>query len=211
MKVIAVNGSSQTGGNTALALKTAMETLNAEGIQTDLIEIGRRPIHGCTGCGVCFEKENRRCVFTDDEVNGWLEKMFDADGILLGSPVYYAGINGALKSFLDRAFFVAAANGALFRHKVGAGIVAVRRAGSTSALEQMNKFFLISEMFMPSSTYWNMIYGLDPGEAAQDAEGMETVRVLAKNMAWLLKLIEHGRTAIPPPPFIDKTFTNFIR
>ena len=141
-------------------------------------------------------------------VNRNLETLFTADGLLVGSPVYYAGVNGALKCFLDRAFFVAGANGGLFRHKVGAGVVAVRRGGEIAAWDQLNKYFAISEMFIPSGNYWNMVFGLEPGEARRDPEGMQTLRVLGANMAWLLKNLAAGAAA--PPPATDKVMTNFI-
>ena len=212
MKVLLINGSSRTNGNTALALDLAGKVLSEQGIETDKIDIGTKALHGCIGCGGCARKQNRTCAsFDDDPVNGWIQTMLQADGFIIGSPVYYSGINGALKSFLDRAFFVASVNGALFRHKVGAAICAVRRAGSLPAIEQINKYFSISEMFMPSGNYWPMIFGLDKGEAEGDGEGRGTVECLSANMAWLLKLIEHGRQAVPPPPTPQKVFTNFIR
>ncbi|MDR1535277.1 MAG: flavodoxin family protein [Planctomycetota bacterium] len=211
MKVVTVNGSSRKNGNTALALDVVSETLNRNGISTERIEIGAAALHGCLGCGSCRQNPNRRCIQNDDPLNGWLETMFSADGLVLGSPVYYAGVNGSLKAFLDRAFFVASANGGLFRHKVGAGIVAVRRAGAATALDQLNKFFGISEMFIPGSNYWSMVYGMAPGEVAGDCEGMQCLRVLAANLAWLLKIIDNCRNTLPPPEFQKKVMTNFIR
>lgn len=211
MKVVLINGSARQKGNTAFALNTVEQVLTEQGIQTERIEIGREAIHGCIGCGACMQKMDRTCRFTDDKVNEWIQTMIAADGMVIGSPVYYAGINGALKSFLDRAFFVAAVNGALFRHKVGAGVIAVRRAGSVVALDQLNKYFGISEMVIPTSIYWNEIHGMMPGEAQQDVEGVQCMRVLAGNMAWLLKLIEHGKGAVPPPAPEEKIFMNFIR
>lgn len=211
MKVVAINGSSKKNGNTAYALDTVSAILNARGIETERIDIGNAALHGCIGCGACFRKKNRQCMFNDDPVNGWITTLLDADGILVGSPVYYAGINGALKSLLDRAFYVASANDSLFRLKVGAAVVAVRRAGAIAALDQIHKYFTISEMFIPGSTYWSMIYGMAPDEASQDVEGTQCAQVLGENMAWLLKLIEHGRTALPPPPSVVKDRMNFIR
>ncbi|MDL2227155.1 flavodoxin family protein [Deltaproteobacteria bacterium OttesenSCG-928-M10] len=212
MKVLLINGSSKTKGNTALALDTAAMVFADNKIETDRIDIGKAAIHGCVGCGACFQKQNRRCVqFTDDPVNEWLEKILTADGLMIGSPVYYAGINGALKALLDRAFFVAAGNGGLMRHKVGAAVTAVRRAGSLPALEQIHKYFSISEMFMPSGNYWPQVFGLAPGEGAGDDEGLQCVGVLAANMAWLMKLMDYGREALPPPAAQNKVKTNFIR
>ena len=166
-------------------------------------------MHGCVGCGACGRDLNRRCAFDDDLLNGTLDRLFAADGLLVGSPVYYAGINGALKSFLDRAFFVAAANGDLFRQKVGAGIVAVRRGGEVAAWEQINKYFTISEMFVPSGHYWNMVFGMAPGEAAQDSEGMQCMEILGANMAWLVKAVAGGKAELPPAR--ERKAMNFIR
>jgi multimeric flavodoxin WrbA len=211
MKVVMINGSSKPKGNTAFALSSVANVLEAEGIQTERIDIGRDPLHGCIGCGTCAQKQNRQCAFADDPVNGWLPAMFEADGLVIGSPVYYAGINGALKAFLDRAFFVASSNGGLFRHKAAAGVVAVRRAGAITALDQLHKYFSISEMFIPTGNYWNVIYGMAPGEAASDAEGAQSLRVLGANMAWLLKIMAHGKGAVPAPVQEKKIRTNFIR
>jgi multimeric flavodoxin WrbA len=210
MNVVMINGSARGAkGNTAFALATVAKALEGQGIQIENIEIGRDPLHGCVGCGSCMKAQNRQCRFTDDPVNRWLQTLFGAAGMVIGSPVYYAGINGALKSFLDRAFFVASSNGGLFRHKVGAGVVAVRRAGSITALDQLNKYFGLSEMFIPTSTYWNEIHGMLPGEAAGDAEGEQCLRLLGANVAWLLRAIERGGDALPPPD--AKVRTNFIR
>ncbi len=211
MNVITINGSSKKDGNTAIALDTVSEALKAEGISTKRIEIGSKAIHGCIGCGRCGREQDRRCVFGDDILNHSLDDLFAADGVVVGSPVYYAGINGAVKCFLDRAFYVGAANGHLFRHKVGAGVVAVRRGGETTAWDQLNKYFTISEMYVPSGHYWNMLFGTAPGEGRQDAEGLQTMQLLGRNMAWLLKAIDQSKTAMPLPPQVDKTYTNFIR
>ncbi len=209
MKVVVLNGSARKNGNTSIALGAAAEALRERGVETERIDIGDGAIHGCVGCGRCFEKRDRRCVFDGDVLNRHLDALFAADGLLVGSPVYYAGINGALKCFLDRAFFVGAANGGLFRHKVGAGVVAVRRGGEAAAWEQLNKYFTIAEMFVPSSTYWNMVFGLEPGEARRDAEGMETMRTLGANMAWLLQCRAANAASLPPPG--GGARTNFIR
>ena len=189
MKVVAINGSPNKKGNTAYALNTVIEVLEQEGVQTQLLHIGKDPIHGCIGCGVCMQKVNRQCRFTEDCTNEYIEAMAQADGILLGSPVYYAGVAGSMKAFLDRAFLVSMANNGLFRLKAGAAVAAVRRAGSVITVDQLNKYFSISEMIMPTSNYWNEIHGMMPGEAAQDAEGVQCMRVLGANMAWLLKKI----------------------
>lgn len=209
MKVILINGSPKKNGNTFIALDAVGAALRGRGIETEVLNIGTGAIHGCMACGVCSQKKNRRCVFDDDCVNGSLDTLFAADGLVIGSPVYFAGINGALKSFLDRAFFVGSANGSLFRHKAGAGVVAVRRGGEVAAWEQLNKYFTISEMFVPSSIYWNMAFGMTPGEAKQDAEGMETMHALGENMAWLLKSLAQNKDSLSPK--FEKTRTNFIR
>lgn len=211
MKVIAINGSPNAKGNTAFALQTVLDVLEAEGISTALLHIGKKPIQGCIACGYCMEKQNGKCRFTDDCVNEFTAQMADADGILLGSPVYYSGVAGSMKAFLDRSFFVAAANNGLFRLKAGATVAAVRRAGSVITVDQLNKYFSISEMIIPTSNYWNEIHGLMPGEAAQDAEGVQCMQVLGRNMAWLLKLMEHGKGAVPAPVKEEKVMTNFIR
>ena len=143
-----------------------------------------------------------------DDVNALIPEMIEADGILLGSPVYYSGINGTMKSFLDRAFFAA---GGAMRHKVGAAVVAVRRSGGSASFDQLNKYFLISQMLVVGSNYWNIIHGMVPGEATQDAEGQQVMRTLGRNMAWLLKMIDHSKTAIAPPVPEDKIMTNFVR
>lgn len=207
MKAVLVNGSPNKNGNTAFALGLVEEELKKADIVTERIEIGTDAIHGCTGCGYCGREENRKCVFNDDVLNGTLETLFSADALIVGSPVYYAGINGALKCYLDRAFFVGMLNGALFRHKVGAGLVAVRRGGEVAAWDQINKYFTISEMFVPSSRYWNMIFGMEPGEAAGDVEGVHTMKVLARNTAWLMAARQNGGL----PAFEPTTFMNFIR
>ncbi len=209
MKVAVINGSPKPNGNTAIALNAVCAVLEKEGIACERIEIGNAALHGCSSCGYCGREQNRRCVFNDDMLNSVLETLFSADGLLIGSPVYYAGINGALKSLLDRAFFIASANGSLFRHKVGAGVVAVRRGGEVPAWDQINKYFTISEMFVPSGHYWNMVFGTSPGEATQDGEGMQCMKILGANMAWLLKAVAEGKASLPPEE--EKIMTNFIR
>ena len=208
MKVLAINGSSKSNGNTATALMVVLHELEQEGIATELVTIGQKAIRGCLACGQCRVQQNGRCAIDGDEVNAVIPRLIDADGILLGSPVYYSGVNGTMKSFLDRAFFTA---GASMRHKVGASVVAVRRSGGTATFDQLNKFFLISQMYVVGSNYWNIIHGRDPGEVSQDAEGMQVMRVLGQNMAWLLKMINHGKSDVAPPPAEDKIMTNFVR
>lgn len=212
MKVFAINGSPKPNGNTATAMQTVLEQIEQQGIETELVTIGQKVIRGCVACGTCGKEQNRKCVFDGDEVNALLPKMFEADALLLGSPTYYSGINGTMKAFLDRTFFVAAANGGLFRHKVGAAVVAVRRSGGIPVFDQLNKYWQISEMLSVGSSYWNVIHGLLPGEAPQDEEGMHVMRTLGQNIAWLLKLIEHGQgTVEEPQPELPKPMMNFIR
>ncbi len=209
MKVVAINGSANKQGNTAIALDRVCAALEKNGVQTERIEIGKEAIHGCIACGYCSQKQNRRCVFTDDMLNGTLDTLAAADGLLVGSPVYYAGINGALKSYLDRAFFVLSANGRLMRHKAGAAVVAVRRGGEVVAFDQINKYFTISEMYVASGNYWNMVFGHAPGEAKQDVEGMQNMDILGENMAWLVRALEQNRASLPAAQ--EKQIMNFIR
>ncbi|MGI6657410.1 MAG: flavodoxin family protein [Desulfobulbus sp.] len=211
MQVVAINGSPHKNGNTYLALKMVTDELEQAGIATKILHIGDKAIRGCLGCGQCYKQKNGRCVQEGDGANECIQAMREADGILLGSPVHYANIGGTMKAFLDRAFYVSSANDGMFRHKVGAGVVAVRRAGGIPAFHQLNTYFTYAEMLIPSSNYWNSIHGTRPGEAEQDEEGRQILRVLAKNMAWLMRLVEHGKATIPPPEAEPKVYMNFIR
>ncbi len=211
MNVIAFNGSPNREGNTWHALKMVAAELQKEGIETEIIHVGNKVIRGCTACGQCAKNKNEQCVLPGDEVNGWIQKMKHADGIILSSPVHYAAMAGTMKSFLDRAFYVSGANGGMLRHKVGASVVAVRRSGGLPTFEQLNNYLLYSEMLLPTSNYWNVIHGTRPGEVTQDAEGVQILRVLGKNMAWLMKLVEHGKGALTPPERETKIYMNFIR
>lgn len=208
MKVIAFNGSPRKKGNTYRAIKIVAGELEKEGIEVEIIQVGDKVIRGCLACNGCVKNRNARCINDKDEVNEWIQKMTEADGIILGSPVYFSGIAGTMKSFLDRAFYAA---GRMLRHKVGVAVVAVRRSGGVNAYEQLNKYINYSEMLMPSSNYWNVMHGAAPGEAEEDEEGKQIMRVLGKNMAWLLKLVANGTGTIPEPEREKKTFTNFIR
>lgn len=211
MKVVAFNGSPNAEGNTWHALGMVAAELEKEGIETEIIHVGNKTIRGCIACNQCVKNRNEECALTGDEVNGWLREMKRADGIILGSPVHYSAIAGTMKSFLDRAFYVAGVNRSMLRHKVGASVVAVRRSGGLPAFDQLNNYLCYSEMVLPSSNYWNVIHGTRPGEVAGDEEGAQIMRVLGRNMAWLLKLVEHGKGAVPEPERESKTFTNFIR
>lgn len=210
MKVVAFNGSPKREGNTYHAIKIVAEELEKEGIDVEIVHVGDKIIRGCIACGMCYKNKNERCI-TDDEVNEWIQKMKNADGIILGSPVHYSGIAATMKAFLDRAFYVASANGGLFRHKVGASIVAVRRSGGVTTFEQLNNYLLYSEMLIPTTNYWNVIHGAKPGEVYQDEEGVQIMRLLGKNMAWLLKLKRNGEGVVSEPEKEKKVYTNFIR
>lgn len=168
-------------------------------------------IRGCLACGGCSRNMNERCVIENDEVNEWIQKMKEADGIILGSPVHYSAIAGTMKSFLDRAFFVTSVNNGMLRHKVGASVASVRRSGGVPVFDQLNNYINYSEMLMPTSNYWNVTYGGAPGEVLKDEEGKQITRVLGKNMAWLMKLVEFGKGNIEPPQRENKIFMNFIR
>lgn len=208
MHVIAINGSPKAEGNTYHALKIVTDQLEKESISTEIIHIGNKNIHGCIACGSCYKNQNEKCII-NDEVNEIIQKLKNADGIVIGSPVYYASIAGTMKCFLDRAFYVASANGGLYRHKVGASVVAVRRSGEVATFDHLNHYFTITEMFVASSNYWNVIHGRMPGEALQDEEGIQAMRVLAKNMAFLIKSIAQNKEHLPQKE--EKIMTNFIR
>ena len=189
MKVVAFNGSPRKEGNTATLIKYVFEELEKEGIETELVHIGGKKTIGCTACMKCFQNKDMRCVFNDDFVNECIVKMVDADAIILASPTYFTDITTEMKALIDRAGFVSKANGDLFKRKVGASVVAVRRAGSLHAFTTMNNFFTISQMIIPGSTYWNIGVGGGPGDVQKDEEGIQTMQVLGRNMAWLLKKI----------------------
>lgn len=210
MKVVAFNGSPKKAGNTYLAIKTVADQLEENGIEVEIIHVGNKDIRGCTACGKCFVTKDERCVI-DDNVNEWIQKMKEADGVILGSPVHYAAISANMKSFLDRAFYVAGANKSLFRHKVAASLVAVRRSGGLPAFTQLNNYLLYSEMIIPTSNYWNVIHGTKPGDVLHDEEGLQIMNVLADNMAWVLKLVENGKRKVQEPELQKKVMTNFIR
>ena len=198
MKMVAFNGSPNKEGNTFLAIKMVSAELEREGIETEVIHVGNETIRGCTTCGQCIKNRNEQCVLPGDNTNEWIEKMKHADGIILGSPVHFSAISGAMKSFLDRAFFVAGVNNSMLRHKVGASVVAVRRSGGLPTFNQLNNFLSYAEMLIPMSNYWNVIHGFRPGEVTQDLEGVQIMRVLGKNMAYLMKLVENGKEELVP-------------
>jgi len=189
IKVVALNGSARKGGNTAILLRCVLKELENEGIETELIELSGATIHGCLACRKCSQNKDRRCAQKGDMGNALIDKMTEADGILLGSPTYVADVTPEIKALMDRACLVSKANGGLFRRKVGAAVVAVRRAGAIHAFDALNHFFLISEMIIPGSNYWNIGYGREIGDVERDEEGMQTMKTLGQNMAWLLKKI----------------------
>jgi multimeric flavodoxin WrbA len=206
MKVLLLNGSPHKEGNTAFALQQMQEIFHHNGIETETIEVGSALIRGCTGCGSCYR--THKCVF-DDLVNEVASKLDSVDGMIVGSPVYYASPNGTLLSFLDRLFY---STGHIDkRMKVGTSVVCARRGGCTAAMDVLNKYFTISSMPVASSTYWNQIHGAKPGEAAMDAEGIRTMRNLAKNMVFMMKAIAAEKEANGLPEPEPKAFTNFIR
>lgn len=194
MKVVAFNGSARKGGNTAILLRYVLNELEAEGIETELIELSGKTIHGCLGCRTCGTRQDGRCAQANDDGNALIDKMVAADGILLGSPTYVTDVSSEIKALIDRACLVAGANGGLLRRKVGAGVVAVRRAGAIHAFDTLNHFFLITEMIVPGSSYWNIGIGREKGEVEKDEEGIRTMKTLGRNMAWLMK-----RVAAPVP------------
>jgi len=209
MKVIAINGSPNKEGNTFHALSMVGDELKAAGIEFEILHIGHKLIHGCIACGKCSVNKDEKCIIKTDDLNQWIQQIKVADGLIIGSPVYYSGIPGTMKSFLDRLFFVAGSNGNLLRHKVGAAVVAVRRTGGSSTLDGLNHYLNYSEMIIATSNYWNVIHGTAPGEVVKDGEGRQIMRVLGKNMAWLLRMKE--ASAVEPSLREKKEFTNFIR
>ena len=187
MKVVAFNGSSRKSGNTRILLEAVLKELEREGIETELISLAGQPLQGCAACYRCWDNKDRRCVQDGDLLNAYLAKMIEADGILLGSPVYFADVSAAMKALIERCGFVSRSNGDLFIRKVGASVAAVRRAGSIHALDSMNHLFLHAQMIVAGSSYWNLGIGRDPGQVKDDEEGLKTMETLGKNMAWLLK------------------------
>lgn len=189
MKVVAFNGSSRAKGNTAILLNAALDELRKEGIETELVELAGKSIPGCRACYKCFDRADGHCVVTGDTVNECIDRMRAADGILLGSPTYFSDVSAGMKALIERAGMTARANANMLKRKVGAGVVAVRRTGAMHAFSSLNFFFLIGEMIVVGSEYWNVGIGREPGDAEKDAEGLQTMKVLGQNMAWLLKKI----------------------
>lgn len=207
MKVLLLNGSSRKNGCTFTALSEVAKTLNEENVETEILQMGGAAVHDCIACGKCGELG--KCVFNDDIVNELIEKAKTADGFVFGSPVYYAHPTGQIQAVLDRAFYAATRH---FAHKPVAAIVSARRGGTTASFDVLNKYFTISQMPIVSSTYWNMVHGTSPEEVMQDLEGLQTMRNLARNMAYLLKCMELGKQhGIAAPKAETEQWTNFIR
>ena len=190
MKVVSFNGSARKDGNTALLIRRVLEVLEAEGLETELIQLAGEHISGCNACRTCFSTKNHRCLIEDDNVNAYIQKMMEADGVILGSPVYFSMMSPELKALIDRAGYVALANDYLFKRKVGAAVVAVRRAGAIPTFDAINHFFLINQMIIPASTYWNVGFGRKKEDVASDDEGLKTMENLGTNMAWLIKKLK---------------------
>ncbi|MDE6758506.1 MAG: flavodoxin family protein [Clostridia bacterium] len=210
MKVLLINGSANKNGCTNRALQEVAKTLNEEGIETEIFQIGAKPIKDCMGCMQCAKTlKNNTCVFNDDIVNEVIAKAKECDGFVFGTPVYYAHPSGRILSLLDRVFY---AGSRVFRHKPAFAVASARRAGTTASLDVLNKYFTIAQMPIASSSYWNMVHGNAPEQVEQDLEGLQTMRNGARNLAWLMKCIELGRqNGIDVPQNESGTRTNFIR
>jgi multimeric flavodoxin WrbA len=190
VKVVAFNGSARKDGNTAVLIKRVFSVLESEGFETELVQLAGEHLHGCTACRTCYEMKNSRCIIESDNVNAYIQKMIDADGIILGSPVYFSMMTPEIKALVDRAGYVARANSDVFKQKVGAAVVAVRRAGGIPTFDALNHFFMISQMIIPGSSYWNVAFGGKKGEVENDEEGMKTMDDLGRNMAFVLKKLK---------------------
>jgi len=190
MKVVAFNGSPRPEGNTAILIKSVLKELEAEGIETEFIQLGGQLVHGCIACGTCRKLKNKQCKIANDNINSYIQKMVEADGIILGSPTYFSMMTPELKALIDRAGYVALGNDRMLKRKVGAAVVAVRRAGAVTTFDAINHFFLINEMIVPGSSYWNLGVGRAEGDVNNDQEGLATMVTLGKNMAWLLKQLK---------------------
>lgn len=187
MKVIAINGSPRKGGNTEILLTSALEPLKEAGIETKIIQVGGKNIHGCRGCWACRKLQNRKCAFNDDMLNEILEELFSADAIIFGTPSYFADMTSEMKALIDRAGVIALANGKLFRHKIGAAVIAQRRGGGPAIQASIHHMMLMSEMIIPGSTYWNFGIGREKGEVLNDAEALENMRNLGENILMLIE------------------------
>jgi multimeric flavodoxin WrbA len=190
MKVVAFSGSARKDGNTAILVNAVFKELKKAGIKTELVQLSGKKVRGCIACMKCFENQDKRCALKGDVINDCIEKMLEADGIILASPTYFSDVSAEMKALIDRAGFVAKANQDMFRRKVGAGVIAVRRGGAIHAFDTLNHFFFINQMIVPGSSYWNIGIGLAPGDVSGDDEGMMTMKTLGANMAWLMKKLK---------------------
>ena len=190
MKVVAFNGSPRKNGNTSLMINTVFNQLEKENIDCELVNLAGKPIHGCIACYKCADKKDKKCFVKTDIINDCIEKMLESDGIILASPTYFSNVTTEMKALIDRAGLVAKVNSNMFKRKIGAAIVTVRRAGAIHVFNSINNFFLIGEMIVPGSSYWNLAIGRDKGDVRSDPEGITTMETLGKNMAWLLKKIK---------------------
>ncbi len=209
MKVLAFNGSPNKNGNTFRTISIIADKLKPHGIETEIVQVGAMNLSACIGCRACGKVQNFTCPVFKDELTEIIEKTKTADGIILSSPVYFSGVTGAMKSFLDRYFLVCGVNGALLRHKVGASVVTVRRTGGMPTYHTLNHYLEYSEMIVPTSNYWNVIHGNEPGEVTQDDEGVLAMELLGENMAWIMKVI--NESSIEKPKRAEKVWTSFIR
>lgn len=208
MKVLLINGSPNEKGNTYHGCTVIAKELNDNGIDTEIYNLSKKSILPCNACAACFKTKDNKCIQKDD-LNDLIAKCLEVDGIILSSPIHYADISGLAKNAFDRMFYVSGANGNIFRHKVGASFVAVRRTGGIAGFQTLNNYLLYSEMFVTGSSYWNVIHGAKPEEIYQDAEGLDTLKTLGSNMAFLMKVLDS--TSIDKPEKIKKAYTNFIR
>ena len=190
MNVVAFNGSPRKDGNTSILIRTVLAVLESQGIGTETVQVGGKPIRGCIACYKCFENKDRHCAVDKDMLNSCIDRMLAADGIIFGSPVYFACMTPEIKALIDRAGMVSRANGMMLRRKAGAAVVAARRAGTVNTFDAINHFFTIGEMIIPGSSYWNMGFGREKGEVNDDAEGLAVMTTLGENMAWLLKALQ---------------------
>lgn len=209
MKVVAINGSPKAEGNTARALQIVAEVLKENGVETEVFHLGMAA--GCTGCYSCAKRRDGTCVLPDDGVNACIQAISKADGVLIGAPVYYSSIPGRLKGVLDRIVTVAGNNGGLLRHKVGAPVIVARRIGALPAFDTIMHYLAYSEMVVPCSNNWNTVFGRAPGEIELDPEGVQTLRILGENMAWVMHSLANSRDAVPAPALQKKRFLNMVR
>lgn len=208
MRVVAINGSPHKNGNTYESLAVITKELEKQGIETEIIHVGNKVIRGCTGCNSCQKDKDNNCIFNDDLVNETTRKMTEADGIILGSPVYYSGIAGTMKAFLDRSFY---SKSRYFRYKVCTAVAAVRRSGGVDTFHQLNNYFNLGEMIIVPSHYWSVIHGRAMGEVLRDEEGVQTLREVGKSMSWLMKSLDYAKNNVEQPVKEERKWTHFIR